>query len=334
MKSGQIIIRCLLFISILSILIPISVCLAKPTDSNDLLIEENTPHVLETDSPSGSVYGSVNIDVNETTIPMSPREDGIGTVYGDVDVGIIGPGQSFQRITINLRATAEGLSTSIDPVSITIDPKTQSKVPFTVTVSVPESASTSDEYQLEVAGTATVNPGFQSTELTPDQANILIGQYYDLVMEQRNFNCTVESGRSKCLEISIQNLGNGEEAITFELNREQEWSKMGIHLEIQSKSTVISEKSAITIPFNISLGDEATDGEQKLKFTIHSTGSMEKEAYPLVFFVNLRIPETGLLSEVKENYMVILISVVIIAVVIVAYIKKKKGASDRFRSSN
>jgi len=297
--------------------------------------EDNTlsQEILQPESALAQVSGSITLNPpTSREARVAPDENGVAIFDGEVDVQIMGPGSSIQLIEITLDAQAEGLASPISPSSATLDPKTQTSLPFSVMVKVPEGTSCTEEYNLKVTGTAVTFPGMQSATLTPAEGKVQVDQYYKFTLGLSSYNLTLKEGDSESFDVRINNQGNGMDTFSIWFPEDEDLGKKGIQCLVNGGQVTISEKGTSGCAVTVSIDDDVDISKpMMIGINVESEqfrtieGGINKQS----ICFRLKVDSSILPQEITENLSLIIFLIVLVAMIAFIHTRRRKKRRRR-----
>ncbi|MFW3146201.1 MAG: choice-of-anchor T family protein [Thermoplasmatota archaeon] len=171
-----------------------------------------------------------------------------GSVFADLPLDI-----DAQYVIVNLEADAGGWETTEIPEIIIA--RLPSSVPFSVSVIVPKNTSTSGleaSNSLKITGSWSYEPGLLTGTIEPVESFIFVQQFYQYRVTCSDTFIQTSPGGEFDLVLEIYNEGNGDDEITFDLERKEHMENNGWAFIYDQTKWTIPKGGSVKIPISVS----------------------------------------------------------------------------------
>jgi len=218
----------------------------------------------------GAPAGSIELSSYYAKADVSSGSDDILSFDGVVNVELIGAGQDYQLIEVNLEVDAGELDAIVSPETAYVDPKTSNEVPFMVSINVPCTACALIPYTMVVNGSAITYPGVRIDNFQSEPATIEIEEYHNIQYEPELIECSIEKGSADNFTLTIINGGNIPDTIDIVIENEQSLDGIGILCDLELRTIEVSEGTSEDVELTISIDAGCPVEKQDMRLILTS----------------------------------------------------------------
>lgn len=253
----------------------------------------------------------------EKSAAVEPGALGMVNFTGIVEASMIGPGQNLQSVTVHLGVDAGDWDASVSPSSFDFSQGEGSAgKAFSVTVAVPLGIPAGTEREVVVSGTATAQPGGQTSDATPATGSIVAAPYYIM-----NFSCSEPEKKGKPgdtlhYDLLLKNEGNAPTYYSLGTEKEHLFTEIYGSISYTRKTVELGDHREKLMGLTIKLYPDAPPGTYQLN--IWSVPHGENSSYAgeaKVVNITVEVEEAELWEKVSW-YWYVLGSLVLVSVVL------------------
>jgi len=269
----------------------------------------------------------VHLDHEMSSANVEPCRLIPATISGVVTCDMVGFGSTVSQVDVFLQAETQSWPALISPAQMKFD-ISNNEMPFTVVVKVPQETHCSERQTVTITGQWSAYPTGQTGEVPPEDAMILVDQYYSFDLKMDSSFVKASPGQEKELVATLHNRGNGENTFSIEVRNLDDLNNDDVMVTLSQSTMTLESDQEREFEIRVNLPSDIGPGVVSVVISAVSQGETGEIPGEKVIDVHLRV---DMLDSIAFNPITYLIIAIIIAVVAFSVFMRKKRKRKKIK---